>query len=459
MTLQPSRHTYPRKSITVCVILLLLAGGIFAHLGMQSTNHELRITDVQDTVRGKIQKGDTAYNSLVARGDDFFKKKQYVDALKLYEQAQKIRPNDYYVKGKITQVRNIQAELARADAEYTKEINSGDDYFKQQDYLNAKAAYQLALNVRPGDAYATSKMNETLELLRSQKAKNILYDVTIDSAEKLFAAKEYDKAIEQYENASKILPNEKYPKEKINAIIKIKTDLQTRDAMYAQSIASADKFYQAKNWAGALKEYRNAASYKPEEQYPQDRIKELEALLGAQKDKDDAYDKAIAAADKFFAAGTYSDARTGYQEASKIKPEEAYPKNKIKEIDAILANRSKMDNEYQRLIDAADSLYIGRNYMLAKLNYQEALRVKPGEAYPKEMISKSDQGMAGQAASEKQIEEAYQSAIASADRAFGAKDYTAARSGYQTALSIKPDEKYPKDKLAEIDGIDAEALK
>ncbi len=458
------RTKHPGKYKSLIFLLLIMLATAFAMAGRSLFSGKWENPGLEfngtgavapDTTKTGASAADSAFNALVKKGDEFFQQKKYDEALKTYQDALRTKPNDYYLKGKVGQIIGIKAELARTEKDYTAAINSANDYLAKQDYLNAKSAYQLALTIRPNDEYATSKMNEVLGLLRSQKAKNILYDVTIDSAEKLFAAKEYEKAKEQYENALKILPNEKYPRDRINAIIKIQVDIQTREEMYAKTIASADKYYNAKNWPSALTDYRKSLTYKDDQQYPKDRIKELEELLGIQKEKDDAYDKAIAAADKMFDAGTYENARTGYQEASKIKPDEVYPKKRIQEINDILSGRARMANDYQRLIDAADSLYIAKNYLVAKLNYQQALKVKPGESYPKEMITKSDQMLAGQEANAKQLEEAYQQAIASGDKSFAAKDYSTARSEYQNAISLKPGEKYPQDKLSQIDGIEA----
>jgi len=46
------------------------------------------------------------------------------------------------------------------------------------------------------------------------------------------------------------------------------------------------------NFQNALLDYKDASSVKPEEKYPKDRIAELTPLLKAQKEKDEAYHKA-----------------------------------------------------------------------------------------------------------------------------------------------------------------------
>jgi tetratricopeptide (TPR) repeat protein len=385
------------------------------------------------------------------KGDSFFTAKDYEKAIAEYESGLKLKPKDVYATDRLAKAKaQLEARL-RAEADYDKYIMSGDTYFNAKDYLNAKGSYQLAIDARPDDTYARGKLKETMDLLRSMKASNILYDVAIASAEKLFQDKEYEKAMAEFENAGKILPNEKYPKDRVNQIIKIMIDKQTNDEMYTRTIASADKLYNSKAYQSALLDYQKATSYKPVEQYPKDRIKELTELIAAMKARDEAYKKSIAIADKLFDDRSFEPSKTEYQNASKIKPEEIYPINRIKEIETILARLKNIKEEYERLVNLGDSLYIAKKYLNAKINYQQALQVKPNESYPKEMISKADNLISGQEANSIALQEAYQAALSGADKLYAGKEYDKAKSGYQAALGIKPDEQYPKDKIKEID--------
>ncbi|MGA2823246.1 MAG: hypothetical protein ABSE72_06930 [Bacteroidales bacterium] len=402
---------------------------------------------------------DSLYKASMRKGDNFFVAKEWEKAISEYENGLKLKPKDPNATDRLSKARIQLENKVKAEIDYVKSIASGDNYYKAKDYLNAKASYQLAIDAKPDDAYAKGKLKETMDLLRSMKASNILYDVAIASAEKLYQQKEYEKAMAEFEDASKILPNEKYPKDRINEIIKIMVDKQTTEEMYARSIANADKLYNSKGYQNALLEYQHAASYKPEEQYPKDRIKELTAILAAMKARDDAYNKSIASADKLFDDASYEPSKSEYQNASKIKPEEIYPLNRIKEIDLILARLKNAKEEYNRLVNLADSFYMAKKYINAKANYQQALKVKPNESYPKEMISKADNLISGQEANSKALEEAYQAAVSDADKLYTAKEYDKAKSGYQNALGIKPDEQYPKDKIKQIDELYAAADK
>ncbi len=343
------------------------------------------------------------------------------------------------------------ASAALDSTPFQRALCRGDKYFGNKDYLNAKASYQVAIDLIPGDTLAKSKLRRTMDLLRSQKAQNILYDVAIASADKLFQEKDFERAKLEYENAGKLMPSESYPKQKINEIIKIQVDKQVLEEKYTQALTQADAFYHDSNFRAALPEYLIAAKLKPEQKYLAERVSELTAIVKALKAKDDAYNKAVSQADQLFKTGQYDGAKKAYGEAAIIQPEQVYPRTKISEIDALIARQKQLRDDYERYIEMGDSLYIAKNYLKARENYKLSLSVKPNEAYPREMVQKSEGLLTGQeAAMAKALDEQYAAAIVSGDRLFNSKSYEQARTEFQKASGLKPQEQYPKDKIEEI---------
>jgi len=334
---------------------------------------------------------------------------------------------------------------------FQRAMARGDNYFNVRDYINAKASYQVAINLVPDDTMAQTRLRRTMDLLRSQKAQNILYDVAIASADKYFQERDYERARLEYENAGKLIPVEAYPKQRINEIIKILVDKQVMDEKYAKAIRNGDDFYQASDFRAALPEYQAASKLKPEEKYPRDRVAELTVIVKELKAKDDAYSKAITQADLQFKGGQYPGARKGYEEAIAVKPEQVYPANRIREIDVILARENKTTEDYERYIALGDSLYIGKNYLKARENYKLALSLKPNNPYSREMIQKSENMLTGQeAAQARALDEQYASIISSGDKLMADQFYEKARAEFLKAIGLKPLEQYPKDKIEEI---------
>ena len=414
-----------------------------------------------DTLQGKKKNSqDSIFNALIVSADKAFNEKNFDKSQSDLEKALQIKPGMQSVKEKLARVKTLVSDKKQQDESAQKANASGDTYFKAKDYLNAKSSYQMAASLNPNDPMAKEKLQKTMELLRSQKAQNILFDVAIASADKLFQAGDYTRAQQEYENASRMLPGDPYPKNRINEIIKLKIDKQVKDEEYAKALASADKFYLSKSYQLALVDYKKASLVKPDEEYPQKRITELNGILAAIKAKDEAYLKVIAQADQSFNDVKYTDAIKSYNEALIIKPEQAYPRERIKEITAIMTRNSNAQADYNKYVALADSMYIDKKYMQARQNYVMASSVKPTESYPKEMISKADKMLTGQEAMmARALEEQYAKTIADADKLMTALSYEPARASYAKAANLKPGERYPQDKIQEIDNILANALK
>lgn len=368
------------------------------------------------------------------------------------------------------------------------------------------------------------------------------FKTALAKADKAFASKDYAGAKDLYYEASGVKPEEKYPKEKITEIEKITADLAAKDAAekerlsrekeindrYNAAIAKADKSLAAKDYTGAKAGYGEASGVKPAEQYPKNKISEIDKLVAdiaakeeakrkadeearlkaeadaaTKKKADEAsaakekaisekYNASLAKADKAFGTKNYSGAKTAYGEALTIKPSEKYPKEKISEIDNLLAQlaaqeeekrkaeeearkkaeadaaaRKKAEEEtaakekaitekYNAALASADKAFSAKDYTSAKNAYTEASTIKPSEKYPQEKIAEISKILAQAAAkeaSEKELVQKYSDAIARGDKAFGAKDYSGARSAYGEASGLKPAEQYPKNKTAEIDKI------
>ncbi|HPS74662.1 MAG TPA: hypothetical protein PLD52_10255, partial [Bacteroidales bacterium] len=447
------KFSIKKRALPLFLFLAALSFFGFAYTGYHFLSS--REPDIQappdTTLTSNKNTVDSVYLSHVHAADIFIRQKKYEEALTELNKAITIKPNETILKNKIVQATGLLEQQKKDNAEFARLIASADAYFKTKAYLDAKSTYQLALDLKPGDAYAQQRLKETMDLLRAQMAQNILYDVAVANADKFYEAGELDKAKAEYEKASQMLPSDQHAKERLNEIIKIQVDKQVKEELYNQAITKGDQLYQAKKYSGALTEFRNALKQKPDEKYPQDRVKELTDLLNQLRAMDEAYQNALAVADQHFLGKRYAPAKTGYQDALKIKPDEVYPKNRIKEIDDILAANERSGAEYDQYIALADSFYIEKNFIRARQNYQLALKVKPNEAYPKEMLSKTDQGEASLEQMKKTLEEQYAFLITNADQLLAGKEYADARTKYTEALGLKPAESYPKTKLAEIE--------
>jgi hypothetical protein len=178
-------------------------------------------------------------------------------------------------------------------------------------------------------------------------------------------------------------------------------------------------------------------------------------LAALQAEKDSQYRSAVAKGDSLFTIQDYSNSRIAYESAIKIKPDESYPKERISEIEKLIQEerlakleRERLEQLYKDAIFIADQQLKIKNFPQAKENYTKALNIRPEEEYPGKQLAVVDSLIKQQ-----QLDESYRSVLLAADGQFRAKSYTEAKDSYQSALSLKPDEKYPAGQISKIDEI------
>ncbi len=144
---------------------------------------------------------------------------------------------------------------------------------------------------------------------------------------------------------------------------------------------------------------------KPEEAYPQQRIDEIKNILAQLLSARQAYDAAIARADRDFGREAFAEAKSGYTEAQQAKPDEAYPAEQIAKIDSIVEARARLaaeaeaaeqarlaalqaekESQYASAVSRGDSLFTLTDYDNSRSAYELALKIKPEEAYPQQRI-------------------------------------------------------------------------
>ncbi|HYQ57215.1 MAG TPA: hypothetical protein VEP89_07685, partial [Draconibacterium sp.] len=390
-----------------------------------------------------------------------------------------------------------------------------DELFTAENYENSRTEYRAALEIKPEEEYPQQRIEEIGNLLAQLSAAQKAYEEAIAEGDREFGREGWDAAIVAYNTAKQAKADETYPVEqlaKIDSIVTTRERLAQeaaeaetarlaaleaeRDQNYNAAIARADELFTAENYENSRTEYRAALEIKPDEEYPQERIEEIGRLLqeiaaaeAAQAELNRRYASLIMQADRMFQSNSYGEAKANYSEASTLKPEEIYPKDKIVEIDEILAQQA-IDEKYRSVVVVADGHFRTQEYDDARLQYEIALGVKPEEEYPKEQIRKIDeirenerQRIAQEQATtedsnrrreqiaqlEEEIDEQrileesglnalYDEIIKKADGSFDIEQYNVSRAWYYKAQDLKAEETYPAQRIAEINRILSEMM-
>jgi tetratricopeptide (TPR) repeat protein len=337
-----------------------------------------------------------------------------------------------------------------ADQEkYDQAIEFADKARDEQNYAHAINGYKAALKLKPAENYPQEQLNSISLIQKQENTSQANYKTVLLSADKAFENKDYQKALSEFQKASELNPDQKYPQEKIASIKIITGQQKALQNNYNKAIAAADQAFNANSYQEAISGYKSALKLKPAETYPKEKIEAINSLLGLTAEKQDNYRKLITEADRIFNEKQYDEALLQYMAASQIKPGEPYPKQKIAAINVKLGQQKARQDKYDNAIHSADLAYTNKDFVTAITDYKTALTLSPDQSYPKEQNEIINTFLSQQ----KTINESYTKAIMAGEKALVAKDYLPAIDGFQSALEFKPDEKYPREKITEINGI------
>jgi hypothetical protein len=461
----------------------------------------------QDSAKAKAKELEATYASYIADADSKFEAKDFSKAKTLYQQALSIKTNESYPSSQISAIdqtlNNLKAEeLAKNERENLQRrsddwIKKGDEAFAKKELSIAEKSYNEALALIPNQEYPISQIakinafvaeeqavkqeKETVKVI-DEKFKKLM-----STADDLFKSKLYADARVSYEEALKI-KDDSYAKAQIDKIIEEQKAIETRNEQaalkeklerdYNTTISDADQLLAAKDLEKALSRYSEAASLKPAEQYPKDKIAEINFTFTAQEEAkkkqvaaaianqkqeelDQAYRNLVSDGDRFKDSDDFDVALSKYNEALSLKPNESYPQTQIDSINKLIeqslanskAEKDKKD-KYQKFIKAGDEAIASQQWELATNSYNSALGVFSSEEYPRNKLKEVARLKA-------QFEEVDKKAmfdkiVGEADQFFLNKQYESAKTNYQKALSFYNEAKYPIERLNTIEKILAE---
>lgn len=129
----------------------------------------------------------------------------------------------------------------------------------------------------------------------------------------------------------------------------------------------------------------------------------------------------------------------------------------LKKIEKLLkdaeAAKGQTDAQYNALIKQADGQFTSKKYQEALASYEQALALKPTEKYPSDKINEIDGILKAEKANAMQNQQAqqeYDNLISAADNLFNQKKFEEAKARYQEALT-KKQEQHPKDQIVKCD--------
>jgi tetratricopeptide (TPR) repeat protein len=222
-----------------------------------------------DKASKNAEKYALKYKSTIAAGDAYFRDEKFEQALSAYKEALIYKREDDYAPKK---VKETEGAIERQKEERAKEeklrqyqalILDGKTLSGQKKFKLAEAKFDEALQMIPGEAEAAQLKEQAkrdqahFEELERQKAEQARidkeYDVAIKKAESLLSAKSFQPAREAFLEASKIKPQEQYPRDKMDECARLAKE--EKDRNYDEKIAEADGLLKKEEFDAAIAAY------------------------------------------------------------------------------------------------------------------------------------------------------------------------------------------------------------
>ena len=434
------------------------------------------------------------YNEVIAAGDVFFSSDDFTQAKVKYEEALVIESSSSYAKGRIA-ICTKAIEKAVAEKELldkiTQLLTDADASMTQKEWRNAIDLYKEVIVLDGTNAVAKAKMQiAEEELVREGELaqKEESYNLLVKEGDLFVQASDFDKALEKFKEAkivkntpeiqSKITETQSKLEELAN-VAAAEADEKAKEEKYLALIKEADLAFNEKDWSVAKIKFNEAVLVKSTESYPKQKLLEIEKaiaeelaadeLAAVENVKNEQYNSLISEADALFDTADWENAKTKYRAASVIDISKTYPVERIDLIDIKIseelaaqqkneADKEKLE-QYNGAISSADEAFNSSDWSTAKTKYQEAKIIDPNQNYPTEQILLIEKKIQEELAQQqenlesKERNDKFQSLIGEADLMFDAKDWDSAIKKYQEAIKVDQSKTYPSEQISKIDAL------
>lgn len=415
------------------------------------------------------QEQTPTYQSLIKSGDTEYAKNEYIKAKTYYQEALRLKPNDPTAKSKLDKTLQKIREENKKEEKFFEYIDKADDFYANGDLNKALAEYNNALKLFPNDEYANGKKEEITNILKNEKEKLDSFNEMVALGDNLLKNEKYAEAVLQYEAALKLYPNNNAVKDKYQDAKNKKEAYDTKVSEYDKFKTQGLEFTLRKRYSEAIDAYQQALELFPNDKEIPSFITELQAKL----DVSERYQAKITNADELYEDRSYVEAKTAYEEALTVIPDDSYALGMIDRIDEIINSpeyrqiqndKAKLDRDFENNMSKGENAEAASNYTLALSYYDKALEIKPNNAdalakkkNAEDMIlyqeqQRKEQERLAAIEAEKQRQANIQNLISTGNQQLTEKRYAEAETTFNNVLALDPNNAIATEKLAVIAG-------
>ncbi|MBR6878091.1 MAG: hypothetical protein IKM95_01745 [Bacteroidales bacterium] len=166
---------------------------------------------------------------------------------------------------------------------------------------------------------------------------------------------------------------------------------------------------------------------------------------GVQAQNAESYESLMRSGNTKFASKDYISAKTYYEMALKLKPKDTEAKKKLDETLVKIQQDSERQEVFYAHLDAGDALNAQNRYEEALAEYDKALAIFPEDKY----VGGQAQAIRDMLKERQDKQDSYDRAIAQGNELLEGENFDAAIMQFETAQSIFPEDKLPKERIAE----------
>jgi hypothetical protein len=226
---------------------------------------------------------------------------------------------------------------------------------------------------------------------------------------------------------------------------------------FNELVAKGDQKMIEEKFSDAIGNYEEALKIFDEEPV-QKKLADAEAAYAAANadaEREANYQRLIAQAKNDIKKKSFENAQDALKEAIELKPDEREPKDLLNQIAKDLEEIEKR-KQYESLVADADSKFKNEDYAVSIDIYNQALDLFGSEDYPRGQIKEAQKRIDEKRAADlanADLEAKYKAAIDLGNKNMKDEEYQVALRNFEEAKGLKENEKLPKAKIAEIEGI------
>lgn len=347
--------------------------------GLTQAELASRTPKTTDPVVGKEKLQD-----LLAAAQAALKLKNYDAAEKALRSASQLDPtNTAVVKGlkDIAQARKTLTDAKQAQADFQAALGVGQKALKGMKYEDAIKSFEQALKLMPDDLGASKLLKQAQQELKLAAKGQENFKLAMTAGEKALTAKNYKLAIQSFTSATKLNQNDARARQLLAQAQQALADANETAilASFQKAMTAGDKAMTAKNYKLAVQSFTDATKLMPNDARARKLLGQAQQAFtdaGKTKTPDPAklFSDAMQRGADFEKDKKYSAAVKAFQDALKLRPKDADAFSGVNQ------------NQFSLHMVTGQQYMKSKMFMAAQTEFESALRIFPNNAEAKNAL-------------------------------------------------------------------------